>query len=274
MGSVYYTLVGHFDPRRVFVDGERNLAVSRPLDRAKVEALLAEYPTLVGAQVRIQDGYARCTWAPATHGEEVVEFAYRLARQERCLAVENGREVTFPPEAVRAQAEVQERTAGPPGLAAQREAHARQAAEAFEAKLRKRTAGDSPRAAKLAKVLDEIKRRRFAHAERAGCVVKDDQGWPSEEIVRETLEHCGGDHAVAEELLNRRFVIADLLEHLAKGETWSAADLEAAAKALADTLGRQLAEQFPGRGFAVEIVGAAQAEDEPLEVSVTFHRAG
>lgn len=274
MGFVHYTLVGHFNPKSVYVDGAKDLAVSRPLDRGRIDALLAEYPTVVAAQVLLQDGYARCQWAPSTHGEEIVEFAYRLARQERCLAVENGRQVTYPPASVRAQAEAEERKSGPPGLASQREAEARRAAEAFEEKLRQRAAVESPRAGRLATVLGELKRRRFAHAERAGCIVKDEKGWPSEEVVRETLDHCGGDHAVAEELLNRRFLIADLLDHLTPGETWAPADLREVANALAAALQRQLGEQFPGRNFAVEIVGAALAEDEPGEVSVTFHRAG
>ncbi|MFT3769367.1 MAG: hypothetical protein QM820_28350 [Minicystis sp.] len=274
MGFVHYTLVGHFNPGTVYVNGEKNLAVARPLDSAKIDALLGEYPAVVAAQVRLLDGYARCQWAPSTHGEEIVEFAYRLARLEGCLAVENGQQVTYPPEAVRAQAEVHERAGGPPGLARQREADARRAADAFEEKLRRRAASESPRKAQLARALDEIKRRRFAHAERAGCFVKDDQGWPGEEVVRETLDHCGGDHAVTEELLNRRFLMADLLDALAPGEAWAAADLREAANALAAALERQLREQFPKQRFAVEIVGAALAEEEPAEVSVTFHRAG
>lgn len=274
MGSVYYTLVGHFDPATVCVDGNRNLAVSRPIDRAKVDALLAEYPPVVGAQVRLQDGYARCQWAPATNGEDVVELAYRLARVSGCLAVENGRQVTFPPEAVRVQAEVEERTTKQPGLARQREADARKAAEVFEEKLRQRSAGEGSRAAKLARALAEIGKRRFAHAERAGCVVKDEQGWPSDEVVRETLEACGGDHGYAEEMLNRRFILADVLDPIAPGETWTAADLREAAKAVAARLEKQLGEQFRGRSFSVEVIGASLAEDEPLEVSVTFRRAG
>jgi hypothetical protein len=274
LGFVHYTLVGHFNPATVYVDDTKNLAVTRPLDDARVRALLAEYPGVLAAQVRIQDGYARCQWAPSTHGEEVVDFAYRLARLEQCVAVENGREVTYPPEAVRAQAEVHERISGPPGLARQREADARKAAEAFEEKQRARSAGAAPRAARLAKVVGEIRRRKFAHAQRAGCVVKDDQGWPSEQVVRETLEHCGGDHAYAEELLNRRSLISDVLDQLAPGETWTAEDLGELANALAATLEKQLAAQFPGRGLTVKTVGVHLADEEPLEVSVTFHRGG
>jgi len=274
LGSVYYTLVGHFNPATVFVDGNRDLTVSRPIERAKVDALLAEYPPVVGAQVRIVDGYARCQWSPATNGEDVVELAYRLARLSGCLAVENGRQVTFPPDAVRAQAEVEERATGPAGLARRREADARKAAEAFEEKLRRRAEGEGPRAARLARVLDAIGKRRFSHAQRAGCFVKDDQGWPSEEVVRETLEHCGGDHGYAEEMLNRRFLIADVLDPIVPGETWTAADLREAVKAVATRLEKQLGEQFQGQRFALEIVGADLAEDEPLEVSVTFRRPG
>lgn len=274
MGSVHYTLVGHFNPATVFADGTKNLAVSRPVDRNKAEALLSEYPTVVAAQVYFQDGYARCQWAPSTHQEEIVEFAYRLARLEGCLAVENGRQVTFPPKAVRAQAEVTERTTGQAGLANRMEADAKRAADAFEEKLRQRAAGESPRAARLARALGEIKKRRFSHAQRAGCFVKDDQGWPAEDVVRDTLDACGGDHAMTEEMLNRRFLVADVLDHLAPGETWPAADLRELANALAAALEKHLAEQFKGQSFAVEVVGAALAEEEPAEVSVTFRRGG
>jgi hypothetical protein len=272
LGFVHYTLVGHFDPGTIYaLEGERNLAVSRPVDRERAEALLAEYPTLVATQVRFQDGFARCQWAPSTHGEEVVEYAYRLARLLGCLAVENGREITFPPGAVRAQAEVWERTMGPPGLAREREAHAQRAAEAFEEKMRQRAARQTDR---LSRALDAIAKRRLSHAERAGCFVTDDAGQPTEEAVRETLAGCDGDRALVESLLNRRFLFADLLDHVAPGETWSAPELVELAQALAARLEVQLREQLPGRAFDVEIIGALLAEDEPLEVCVTFHRAG
>jgi hypothetical protein len=274
LSSIHYTLVGHFDPRSVFIDGVKNLAVSRPLARDRVEALLAEYPELVAAQVRLEEGYARCQWAPSTMGEEVFELAYRLARLEGCLAVENGRQVMFPIAAVRAQAEIWERTQGPAGLADKLVSEASQYAEAFDERLRQREAGRKPHAARLAKALDEIARRRFAHARRGGCFVKDEAGWPSEDVVRETLEACGGDHATCEDMLNRRFVLADVLDPIAPGEAWSAGDVGAAAKALASALQKQLAAQFPGQGFDVEIVGAHLAEEEPAEVGVTFRRAG
>ncbi len=273
MSIIHYTLVGHFNPGTIYVveGGERDLAVSRPVDREKAEALLAEYPNIVATHVRLQDGYARCQWAPSTHGEDVVEYAYRLARLLGCLAVENGREVTFPPEAVRAQFEVWERTLGRPGLAAEREAHARQAASKFEEKMRGRAARQNDR---LSRARDAIEKRRLAHAERAGCVVIDDGGYPTEEAVRETLASCEGDPAMTESMLNRRFLFADLLDHIAPGETWTAPEIQDLAKAFAAAVHAELRRQFPGRAFEVEVLGAHLAEEEPLEVCVTFHRAG
>jgi len=158
LGFVHYTLVGHFNPGTMYaLEGERDLAVSRPVDRKRAEALLAEYPAIVATQVLFQNGYARCQWAPSTHGEDVVEYAYRLARLLECLAVENGREITFPPAAVRAQGEAWERAKGPPGLAREREAHAQQAAEAFEEKLRRKAAQQTDR---LSRALAAIAKRR------------------------------------------------------------------------------------------------------------------
>jgi hypothetical protein len=270
LGFVHYTLVGHFDPRTVFTEGVRNLAVSRPVDGKKAEALLGEYPSVVATQVRVQDGYVRCQWAPSTHGDEIVEYAYRLARVLGCLAVENGREVTFPPDAARAQADVWERTVGPPGLAREREAHARQAAQAFEEKMRRRAEGQSDR---FVHAREAIAKRRLSHAQRGGCFVVDDAGQPTEDAVRETLASCDGDHALTESLLNRRFLFADALDHVAPGETFSAREIGELAQALAAAVRAQLGEQFPGRAFDVEVTGAQLAEEEPLEVCVTFHRA-
>jgi len=71
-----------------------------------VARLLAEYPEDVAAHVIVRDGYARCDWAALGWVSEPVHaFAHRLAREEGCLAVEQGREVVYPPEAVRAQRE-------------------------------------------------------------------------------------------------------------------------------------------------------------------------
>lgn len=100
MSFIHYTLVGHFDPRSI----HRNLAVSRPIDAARVAQLLAEYPAGVAELVGVEDGHVWCQWAPAGGlTEPVREFAYRLAREEGCLAVENNRVVVFPPEAAAAQ---------------------------------------------------------------------------------------------------------------------------------------------------------------------------
>src|SRR5205823_2688887 len=84
----------------------------------RVARLLAGYPAAVAGQVTVQDGYVRCRWAPGGGvGDQVLEFAYRLAREEGCLAVENGRQVRYPPEAARAQGEEVERLTGTPGTA-------------------------------------------------------------------------------------------------------------------------------------------------------------
>ena len=123
MSFIHYTYVGHFDPATV---SAHNLAVATPLDPARVTRLLAEYATGVAGQVILQDGYARCQWAPASvPTEEVIEFAYRLARKECCLAVEQGRKVTYPPQAAQAQGESLERVSGQIGLAADYERQAR-----------------------------------------------------------------------------------------------------------------------------------------------------
>ena len=59
-----------------------------------------------------------CQWASPFHFSlKTRRFAYRLAREERCLAVENGLQVMFPPEAARAQGEEAERRTGQVGIA-------------------------------------------------------------------------------------------------------------------------------------------------------------
>jgi hypothetical protein len=130
MSFIHYTLIGHFEPRTV---GPGYRACSRPIDPDRVERLLAEYPAEVADQVSLRDGSARCQWFPAgAVSGQVFEFAYRLAREEGCLAVENGRQVTWPPEAARAQAEEWERLLGRSGLADAAENRARVLAEEFE----------------------------------------------------------------------------------------------------------------------------------------------
>ncbi len=130
MSFIHYTQVGHFNSATV---SSSNLAVARPIDPERIARLLAEYPPGMAEFVRVQDGYARCRWAPAGGlTKEVIEFAYRLAREEGCLAVENGRSVEYPPEAVRVQGELWERASGQAGLAAGLEQQARERAAAFE----------------------------------------------------------------------------------------------------------------------------------------------
>jgi hypothetical protein len=122
MSFIHYTYVGHFDPATV---GSRNLAVAKPIDPVRIARLLAEYPAGVAERVALQDGYARCQWAPGGGSmDAVIEFAYRLARKEGCLAVEQGREVMYPLAAARAQGEALERATGRVGLAAEVEQRA------------------------------------------------------------------------------------------------------------------------------------------------------
>jgi hypothetical protein len=122
MSFIHNTYVGHFDPATVF---SRNRAVAKPIDPARVTRLLAEYPAGVAEQVVLQDGYARCQWAPAGGlTDAVIEFAYRLPRHEGCLAVEQGRQVMYPLGAARAQGEAMEQATGKVGLAAEWEQQA------------------------------------------------------------------------------------------------------------------------------------------------------
>ena len=103
MSFFHYTLVGHFDVRHP----EKRSPV-RPIDLDRVNWVLAEYPREVAALVQIQNGCARCQWAPAASqatGRLVYQFAYRLAQEEGCMAAENGRRITYPPEATAAQDE-------------------------------------------------------------------------------------------------------------------------------------------------------------------------
>jgi hypothetical protein len=139
MSFIHYTLVGHF-PNGSSTPSSQ--PVTRGIDAAVVERLLAEYPPGVAALVTIQDGYARCQWAPAggALSAQVFEFAYRLARQIGCLAVENGRYAMHPPEAARAQGEALERVAGRTGFAEEREQQARIQAEEFERRVNPRPA--------------------------------------------------------------------------------------------------------------------------------------
>jgi hypothetical protein len=139
MSFIHYTLVGYFDPRTVWTSGSPNLVIAKPMNPERVRYLLAEYSDAVASHVTIQDGYVRCQWAPAPReaSDQIIEFAYRLARQAECVAVENGRQVTYPPEAARAQAEVWESESGPVRFADSCEQQARRQAEAFGKRMRR-----------------------------------------------------------------------------------------------------------------------------------------
>jgi hypothetical protein len=100
MSAVHYTYVGHFDPRSVDSPPVKCL---RPIDLDRVNRLLAEFPRGVAAQVQVRGGFALCHWTAPEVGPQVYEFAYRLAREEGCLAVENGMRIAYPPEEAQAQ---------------------------------------------------------------------------------------------------------------------------------------------------------------------------
>lgn len=141
MSFNHYTYVGHFDPVHV-----ENIVVTKPIDQELVNRLLAEYPTGVAKFVALRDGYACCQWAPAGGlMDDVFEFAYRLAHAEGCLAVENGRQVMYPPEAARAQGEALERATGQAGLADYQERQARDEVAAFEKRRTESGAAESGR---------------------------------------------------------------------------------------------------------------------------------
>jgi len=108
MSLTIYTLVGHFDPRRVH---KRDLSVARPLDKERLDTLLAELPAGVTGLVHARGGYLQLRWAQGgwpVLPRAVRDLARRLASEEGCIVVENGLRVTYPPEAYRAQQEALE----------------------------------------------------------------------------------------------------------------------------------------------------------------------
>jgi len=101
MSFIHVMSVGHFDPRIV---RRINLTCTREIDPARVEKLLAEYPAEVAEHVRLIDGYVECNYV-GSRGTcyEAHEFAIRLAKEEGCLAIDNGINIVYPPEAVEIQ---------------------------------------------------------------------------------------------------------------------------------------------------------------------------
>jgi hypothetical protein len=101
----------------------------------------------------------------------------------------------------------------------------------------------------------------------------------TEEGVRKEVERRNGDFKETERLLNRCFIVSDLLGHLNFDE-WHSVDLNRSARDLvgmaqlyADLLRAELARTFPGQKFEIVISGDHLAAFEPLELYVTFSRA-
>ena len=74
--------------------------------------------------------------------------------------------------------------------------------------------------------------------------------------------------------MNRCFVVSNFLDPLGVEDAAGPEELLTVARALAASIRDGLAREFPGQAFEVEIVGEGLVEDEPLELCVTFSRAG
>lgn len=70
---------------------------------------------------------------------------------------------------------------------------------------------------------------------------------------------------------NRRFLIRDL--DGVDDDSWTPADSVACAETWAALLRDVLQRQVPDRAFLVEVVGGEGADEEPLEVCVTFSQS-
>lgn len=101
MSIVHCVCVGHFDLGDTI--RRRPLKGVRPLDLDRLNRLLAAYPREMAAHVQLIEGYVRCLWTTPRIGQHLYEFAYRLAREEGCMAVETGNRITYPPQAAQAQ---------------------------------------------------------------------------------------------------------------------------------------------------------------------------
>src|SRR5262245_34786697 len=97
MSFVHYTIVGHFDPEKIFPN--RPLCALRPLDDGMIRAALNDLPREVQESIGFEEGYMVVQWSSLRfeNSEKACNFAYRVAAQERCIAVESmGYRVTFP----------------------------------------------------------------------------------------------------------------------------------------------------------------------------------
>ncbi|MFO0629711.1 MAG: hypothetical protein U0325_29315 [Polyangiales bacterium] len=101
MSFIHFVLVGHFDWKS---HGFKDRRLVRSIDPGGPGRILSEFPIEVAKQVHFSDGCVRCQWAPSggARAADVRAFAYRLAYEEGCMALENGREVFYPPDAVQA----------------------------------------------------------------------------------------------------------------------------------------------------------------------------
>lgn len=101
MSFIHFVLVGHFDWEST---GFKDRRPVKSIDPKRLSRILSEFPIDVAKQVSFSDGWVRCQWAPSggARAADVRAFAYRLAHEESCVALENGREVFYPPDAVRA----------------------------------------------------------------------------------------------------------------------------------------------------------------------------
>jgi len=101
---IHSTIVGHFDPTKL-IGPDR--PILRQLDLAAAKALLLQYPEIVADHVEFYDGYAECWWADRSFRilDAVYEYAYRLAREQGCIAAETPVcYIAFPEEAKQVQA--------------------------------------------------------------------------------------------------------------------------------------------------------------------------
>jgi hypothetical protein len=93
--------------------------------------------------------------------------------------------------------------------------------------------------------------------------------------VREGIKYCKGDLKLAEHQMNRCFIVEDVLNalHLAGVDDCEPSDLALVAEILASLIRDGLRQVFPEQRFEVEVIGSNYADEDPLEVCVTFSRA-
>jgi len=116
----------------------------------------------------------------------------------------------------------------------------------------------------------------------AGCVLWPDDDPPAEAQVEAHLRQLRDNYApftapaalaararaAHEHDANRRFLIRDV--DGVDADSWTPAELVACAEHWAAILRDALRRLAPDRSFVVEVIGADGADDEPLEVAVTF----